>query len=158
MQLLILRLRNAFHLAVACYEGINSFYCYLCAKGHKTVIDIFHISIIWYIKGFLHNDATGIYVVIQEECCHSCLCLAIYDGPVDRGCSSVLWQQSGMHIKCTKSRHCPHHFWQHPEGNNYLKVGIIGTQLFQKSFVLHLFRLHYWDAVFLRIYLYSWSM
>ena len=105
---------------------------------HQSVVDIFHIGIVWNVHAFVHDDASCVDVMIQEEGCHTRFCFAIDDSPVDGSCTAVFRQQGGMHIKCAVLGHAPYHFGQHAERHDYLEVGAPSFKLLEKNRIFHL--------------------
>ena len=99
------------------------------------------------IEGQLHDNTTGIDIMVEEEGGDASLCLAVDDRPVDRSRPTILWEQGGMDIKSAVFRHGPHHFGQHTEGHHHLKVGVKGFELTDKRLILHLLRLKDGQAV-----------
>ena len=128
-------------MAVGIDDALQGVDTYLRTKVHKSVIHILHVIIVEDVEGLLHNHATGIDVMVEEECGDSRACLAVDYRPVDGSGTAVLWQQGGMHVECAVFGHCPHHLGQHTECHYHLQVGIKGAQLFHECLVLHLHRL-----------------
>ena len=114
---------------------------------HQSVINILYIGIVGDGEWLLHDDATGIDVVVEEESGDACLRLTIDDSPVDRGSTAVLRKKGCMHIEGAEARHIPYHLWQHSESYHHLQIGLITAQLLYKFRILHLHRLQYWQAL-----------
>ena len=114
---------------------------------HQSVVDILHIGIVGNSERLLHDDASGVDVVIEEEGGDTSLRLAIDDSPVDRRCATILRQQGGMHIERAETGHGPHHLGQHAESHHHLKVGTEATQLLHELGVFHLDRLQHGQAL-----------
>ena len=119
-------------------DGLNG---YLCAEHHQPVVDILHVVEVFDFKGFLHDDAPRIDVVVKEERGDACLSLAVDDRPVDGSRTTILRQQGRMHIESAETGHGPNHLGQHAESHHHLQVSLVSTQLLHKFRVLHLYRL-----------------
>ena len=65
-------------------------------------------------------DFACINFVVKEKGGDTSLRVAINDGPVDRGGTTVLGEQGGMEIERAETGHGPHNFREHSEGDNNL--------------------------------------
>ena len=157
LQFNVLTLRLRRDIAIGRNNKVDSVLTYACAQFHKSVINVFHISVVRNGEFALHDDASGVYVMVEEEGSDTRLSLAVDDSPVDRSRSAVLWQQCGMYVERTESWHIPYHLGQHTERYHYLQVGIIRAQLLYKFRVFHLYRLQYGQSVLQSIFLNSRS-
>ena len=108
---------------------------------HEAVVDVLDVGIVRDGEGQLHDDATGVDVVVEEEGGDARLGLAVDDCPVDGSRTAILGQQGGVDIERAVCGHSPHHFGQHAEGHDHLQVGPVGVQLLHESGVFHLLRL-----------------
>ena len=132
---------HGWHIAVTFQQQVDSLQCRLCTEHHETVVDIFHISIVGHGKRLLHDDTPRIDVMVEEERCNARLRLAVDDRPVDRCCTTVLWQESGMHIERSEPGHGPYHLGQHAESHHHLQVCPVGAKLLHELRIFHLDRL-----------------
>ena len=148
-----LLLRHGFDIAISSDERIDGFERQLGSQVHQSVIDIFHICALRNRETLLHDDATCVDVMIEEECSNSRLLLAIDHSPVYWGSATILWQESSMNIEGAKLRHRPNHFRQHTESHYHLQVCLIRAKLLYKLRVLHLHWLQYRQTVLYSILL-----
>ncbi len=84
---------------------------------HKSFVN--STDIIIFMNGFflLEDDAARIDFMFQKESSDARFFFTIHDGPVDGGCTSILWQEWAMQIECAERWHIPYHFGQHAKGN-----------------------------------------
>ena len=115
---------------------------------HQSVIDILYVCIIGDVEGQLHDDATGVNIVVEKEGCDTRLGLTVNHCPIDGSRTTVLGQQGGMDIERAILRHRPYHLGQHTEGNHHLKICLVGAQGLQEGRVFHLLRLKHRQTMF----------
>ena len=135
------RLRNTVHMSVAFNEPVDGLHGSLSPKPHQSVVDILHISIVWYRELLLKNNPSCVDVFVEEERSNTRLFFSVDDSPVYRGRTAILRQQSRMDIECSETWHSPYHLRQHAKGYDDLKVSLITAELIQEVGILHLLRL-----------------
>ena len=111
----------------------------LGTKVHETVMDSLCIIVWKNWHSLAIDDLTRINVVVEEKGGDARLGVAINDCPVDGGSTTILRQEGGMEVECTKARHGPNHLGEHAEGYNHLKVCFKSTKLTEELLVTKTF-------------------
>ena len=101
---------------VACYNMPHSVKCKCGAQCHKPVVYRTCVFVWPDFYAFAAYDVACVYVMVEEECGDTGLCVAVHHGTVYRSCSTVPGQQGRMEIECSRWRHGPDGFRKHTEG------------------------------------------
>ena len=86
-----INLRQTFNTPLALNDFIYRLNSDLRTQIHQTVINILHIVIILNGEGLLYNDPPRINILVKKEGSYTCLCLTIYNSPINRSSTSILW-------------------------------------------------------------------
>ena len=86
-------------------------------------------------------------LVVEEEGGDAGDVIAIDDGVVDRGGTTVAWQQRSVEVEGAVGRHVPYRLGQHAEGHDDKHVGLEGGQLAKEVVVAQFLGLQQWQLV-----------